>query len=83
MRGFGANLILTPGNEGMKGAINKAKVEIAEIIPNVTPNVFNIFDMILNYLIIMRYSNPVPAPHNDEEQSRVRALELPLLETER
>lgn len=29
LRGFGANLILTPGHEGMKGAINKAK-ELAE-----------------------------------------------------
>ncbi len=33
LKAFGANLVLTPGAEGMKGAINKAK-ELAESDPN-------------------------------------------------
>ncbi len=33
LKAFGANLVLTPGHEGMKGAINKAK-ELAESDPN-------------------------------------------------
>ena len=33
LKALGAELVLTPGSEGMKGSINKAK-ELAEDIPN-------------------------------------------------
>lgn len=41
MKALGAELVLTPGSQGMKGAINKAQ-EIADSIPNsFIPNQFN------------------------------------------